>query len=804
VLGQFKKHNRTVVWKMAQTLSFGSKAETLNILRPQVMASQILPQYDFTVSQWHSMGQSIIQQITHSFHPNPVIVRSSAKGEDGWDQSNAGKYESVLDVDTNDSNALSHAVQIVVNAFHGNPNDQILVQPMLKNISYCGVVFTRDLNTFAPYYTFNYDQSGSTDSITSGRQGTYTTLVHCRFAPFEISDPQINNVLKAVQELETLCNSDRLDIEFAVTTDGTVYILQVRPIAMQSTDILPDDHTIRQHLQNIYNCIHERNRPHPFLKGQQAIFGVMPDWNPAEIIGIKPRQLALTLYKELITDSIWAYQRDNYGYRNLRSFPLLIDFAGMPYIDVRVDFNSFIPKDLDEGLAEKLATYYLDKLIASPDSHDKVEFDIVFSCYTLDLPTRLEALLNEGFTFWELGELRSSLRRLTNEIIAPNTGLFQTDKSKIDKLTKRQDTVLTSDLTDIEKIYWLVEDCKRYGTLPFAGIARAAFIAVQFLRSFQNAGIMTKDEHDRFMRSINTVSKKLSSDLQALRQQNLSRAEFLQRYGHLRPGTYDILSKRYDEAFEAYFDLSSDSNDSPNAVSDLPFEFTPCQLSQIDQYLQEQGIAISANGLIEFIRDTIESREYAKIVFTKSLSEVLKLLSQVGKDLELDDDDLSHLDITTILKTQASVALPNFKDVLTKNILEAKTNYRYTQQLKMPALICSPNNIYSFYLEDGTPNYVTSGRVTGDVVAKTTTQDQCFKGKIVMIENADPGYDWLFAHNIGGLITMYGGTNSHMAIRTAELGIPAVIGCGEKYYNMWRHAESIEINAANKQVVILK
>ena len=72
----------------------------------------------------------------------------------------------------------------------------------------------------------------------------------------------------------------------------------------------------------------------------------MPDWNPAEIIGLKPGPLALSLYRELVTDSIWAYQRDNYGYKNLRSFPLLVSFHGLPYIDVRVSFNSFVPRDI--------------------------------------------------------------------------------------------------------------------------------------------------------------------------------------------------------------------------------------------------------------------------------------------------------------------------------------------------------------------------------------------------------------------------------------------------------------------------
>ena len=37
----------------------------------------------------------------------------------------------------------------------------------------------------------------------------------------------------------------------------------------------------------------------------------MPDWNPAEMIGIKPKALALSLYQELITDFIWAKKRKN-------------------------------------------------------------------------------------------------------------------------------------------------------------------------------------------------------------------------------------------------------------------------------------------------------------------------------------------------------------------------------------------------------------------------------------------------------------------------------------------------------------
>ena len=56
-------------------------------------------------------------------------------------------------------------------------------------------------------------------------------------------------------------------------------------------------------------------------------------------------------------------------------------------------------------------------------------------------------------------------------------------------------------------------------------------------------------------------------------------------------------------------------------------------------------------------------------------------------------------------------------------------------------------------------------------------------GSIVVIEQADPGFDWIFSKGIAGLITLYGGANSHIIIRSAEFGITAAIGVGANLYN---------------------
>lgn len=173
-------------------------------------------------------------------------------------------------------------------------------------------------------------------------------------------------------------------MEFAITEGGELYILQVRALCL---NVKPADKEKQfQELQRIEQKIRRDQTPKPFLCGRKAIYGVMTDWNPAEMIGIRPKPLAMSLYQEVITDSVWAYQRDNYGYRNLRSFPLMVDFGGLPYIDIRVSFNSFVPAGLDEEISEKLVNYYLERLAENPELMTKRNSRSSFPAIVLTFP----------------------------------------------------------------------------------------------------------------------------------------------------------------------------------------------------------------------------------------------------------------------------------------------------------------------------------------------------------------------------------------------------------------------------------
>ena len=127
-----------------------------------------------------------------------------------------------------------------------------------------------------------------------------------------------------LKELGDLFSGAPLDVEFAVQSGGSVVLLQVRPLILRVPQPDPAEHAVW--VERIATKVAAGQTRHPFLFGQRTVYGVMPDWNPAEIIGVRPRPFALSLYKEMVTDAIWAYQRDNYGYRNLRSFPLLQSF----------------------------------------------------------------------------------------------------------------------------------------------------------------------------------------------------------------------------------------------------------------------------------------------------------------------------------------------------------------------------------------------------------------------------------------------------------------------------------------------
>ena len=317
---------------------FSTKAQTLDTLRGTLKSARIAAMYRFNVDKWTTERENCLQSIL-GLGSGPWIVRSSCRHEDGSKISNAGAFLSVLNVNHDD---LPQAVDRVIESFgEVDLSDEVLVQPMLANVIRSGVAFSHDPNTCSPYRVINWSEGSNTIAVTGGEKGGQ---IWQQAAKTEVSVPIIlEPIIDLLNEMLSLFDGVPLDIEFAVNivaNHEVLWLLQARPLILSSYPETEDQQANR--LKSIHQKVVRGMQQHPFLMGRRNIYGVMPDWNPAEMIGIRPKPLALSLYRELITDSIWAYQRHNYGYRNLRSFPLMPNFFGLPYIDVRVSFNSYI------------------------------------------------------------------------------------------------------------------------------------------------------------------------------------------------------------------------------------------------------------------------------------------------------------------------------------------------------------------------------------------------------------------------------------------------------------------------------
>jgi glutamine kinase len=787
-------------FKQLSTFLFGTKAQTLERLSFVLDKSSIADFIIFTVGQWKNNSSELLDAICEKFNGDYVVVRSSSTVEDGWDESLAGAFYSALNVDVSNAKELSGAISDVIDSYAKAPDlaqsaidsHQVLIQTHVKNIAISGVLFTRDLHSGTPYYVINYDSdTGRTDSVTSGDTNNLRTLILYRDIDDNLIDKKFKKLISSCKEIEQAMRCDSLDIEFAITKDETVHIFQVRPMAVANSWKKIDYSLFDPFLSSIGEFVKSSSNPN-----QTTIFSNMADWNPAEMISTSPSSLALSLYEYLITDSTWRLSRSECGYSDLPSKRLMVSFAGKPYINVRNSFYSLTPKNIPQELRAKLVDIWIDELAQQPDLHDKVEFEIVPTCYTFNIENETKSLLSSDLTNEECSQFKSELLKLTDDHIMQKNISISDELSKVDQFVNRINIFenSTSNLTEIIK---LLDDCRDKGVLPFSNLARMAFIGTSFLRSLVHLKVLDEKDQEHLKGSIHTITSEIVDDIIHLTSKNLDLKVFMKKYGHLRPGSYDINSFRYDENPDFYLHSSGDF---PESKKPTTFILTQEQRQKITALLHQHGFTSSCDQLISFIKDSIRGRENAKFGFTKGLSLVLKKLELLGKDLEISRSDMAFVDIHDLFRWNSKTSIKTFSQWLGLHIQENKLMYQYTQVINLPDIITDYKDIQSFYLIQSKPNFVTRRKIISEKVILSDDDNQEIENKIVFIESSDPGFDWIFAQNIAGLITMYGGANSHMAIRCAEFGIPAAIGCGQKIYESLADRKVIELDCAGEIV----
>ena len=208
----------------------GTKAETLLLLSKYGFPVPLV--FYFSVIQWNTDKENVLNKIGKLFSNNNLLaIRSSAKCEDTSENSMAGAFDSVLNVNAKKRNSIIEAINKVIQSFDDDIENQILIQPMITDVVLSGVVMTKVLDDGSPYYVINYDDStGKTDTVTNGMSINKTVYIYNGVTESDFDSQYLFSVIKLVWKLEETFEGIPLDIEFAVDNEGIANLLQVRKI----------------------------------------------------------------------------------------------------------------------------------------------------------------------------------------------------------------------------------------------------------------------------------------------------------------------------------------------------------------------------------------------------------------------------------------------------------------------------------------------------------------------------------------------------------------------------------------------
>ena len=777
---------------------FITKAQTINQLSLKKIIFKIPNSFFFTVKEWKLNKNKKIKDIKNKFNKK-IAIRSSAIDEDTSIKSSAGTYDSFLNIPNNKQSIYKY-VNLVIKSYKKKKNynlyNEVLIQNMLTNVWTSGVLFTKSITNNSPYYVINYDDiSGKTDKVTSGiDKYSNKVLKILRGKEKLLSSPRFNKLLKATKEIEYIYKNKNLDIEFVIDKNLNIFLLQVRPLTKIKKFLNQKKFYIK--IDQVNNKINKNTHNKKELKN---IFGQMPDWNPAEMIGKHPKNLAFSLYSELITNKSWYLARKIMGYSKIKETKLMINLAGQPFIDVKKSFLSLLPQNLSKKLKQILFNKSLNILRNNPELHDKIEFECSVNCQTLNTNELIDKIYDD-LPKYHKKELFLKLSDLTKKNLnLSKNSLFFKSINQVKELDKKQNTFLKYKVVNLKEI---INVTKKFGIVPFSILARHAFISQCILKSLVEKKIFTQKETQNILSTVETVTTDLVQDSLKLSKGIIKMSFFKKKYGHLRPGTYNIDSQNYESMNIKNF---INNNRQSNLLPINKININKEKLNKFYKLAKEQNFPFTnLDSLISYIKDSIYWREYSKFIFTKSINHIFKIIKKFGKDNKINIKDLAYIEIKSFLKIKDSLISKSEKLNLNKKVIDNRNQYEIENQIELPLLIKSKTDAFIIPSQISRANFITNKKIIGKCYFLRNNHGKFnnneLKNKIILIEGADPGYDWIFLHGIKGLVTKYGGANSHMSIRCYELDVPAAIGCGNEKFNNLKESNSIEIDTISKSI----
>lgn len=711
-----------------------------------------------------SEQDEMVRGFLKTCHGSTVAVRSSADQEDSSGASFAGMYTTKLRVQATEQAIRAAADEVRHSGMHKTEvvshyaeqrglkltesNVSVIVQEMIE-ADMSGVIFSHDLAKPDGYYAVSVS-SGLGETIVGGAANGRLIRIARGAKSASIKDSWLRKLIVAMKAIERRFRSSSLDVEFAVQ-DGTLYILQCRPITTAQAEM---DKALEKRLLERIKSVNALVASH--FRGD--VLGDMIDINPVELLGVAPMPLDISIFKYLFADKIVEQVRRDMGYDPLDVGVLRV-VEGKPYISMRAAAFSFRPRGISNEVYERMVRVYRNMLVENPALQSRVEFDV----FAMSCGEKLERVMREAkLDDNERAIVREAFLRIGEVFLRVSTAQAENFDAFADNYEQRTASMSNATLGDI------LEHVAR-GTEMFARVARLAFY---WKSRFEE--LHPREDLNLLMGGhIRSVNERLQSDLVACRNGTIAREEVVERYGHLRPGQFSVFGESYA--------------DDPNAY--LFAQMERAEVARPQRQAHEFEEATEFRHVVTFM----EARERMKFLFSQSLHLFATKLKH-----QLAQRGISEGDASRVSWDELQACLNNSTPVMASYA-------KHEPPVLLPDVIIPGfTNLGIITFSEAMPSYITTSIVKARVcVLERLGVKVDVRGALVLLPNADPGYDFLFHSGAVGIITKVGGPASHMCIRSIELQMPACIGCGESVYQKLAAAHSAVLDCGTRQIIVL-
>jgi hypothetical protein len=695
---------------------------------------------------------------------NTVAVRSSVAQEDSSNASFAGMYATKLRVPATVTDVqaavdeisaswadkkreiISHyAVRLGVEL--ADTDASIIVQEMIE-ADMSGVIFSHSLTESDGYYMVSI--SSGTGAIVSGTSSGKLIRVARGLEVNSVKETWLRTVLNAMRVVERHFRSANLDVEFAFL-GSALYILQCRPITTVQTSVgMKQERGLLKRIESLNALIVSRFH--------RDVLGDMIDINPLELLGVSPAPLDISIFKYLFADRIVERVRREMGYDPLH-IGLLRVVAGKPYSSMRATAFSFRPCGIPDRIYNCMVEVYRGALIENPALQSRVEFDL----YAMSVGEKLEQVMAGA-------QLEESEKETVRYAFARIDSVFR-------EVSESYPTVFEAAACEYEKQTSSLGDAPLKTILEHVAVGTGMFVRVARLAFYWKNKFEElypeEDLNGLIAGHIHSVNGRLQADLVACRNGVISREDLVRKYGHLRPGQFSVFGECYEDDPESYlFSLMERAEEAESVGRTHAFEGT-AEFGNVIAFMQ--------------------AREQIKFLFSQSLHLFATNLKRQLAERGISKRDASRMSWEELNAYMSGSPGP-----------KTECGEDYSSILLPDVIIPGVSDLRIVTFAEASPSYITNSVIKARVCAIERVGVKAnFKDALVLLPNADPGYDFLFHSGAVGIITKAGGPASHMCIRAIELKMPACIGCGESMYQALTSAPNAILDCSSRQIIVL-